>query len=138
MQQTTEIMQQTNDHKEIMKRGFQKTARWQLVAGLVGALVAFLLAGANAAISVMFGAGAVLLGSGAAVLASKSGQPTPTAALVNVLKAELVKILVVAVLLLIVFKFYTGLVAIALIGGLASAALISGAALRAFDDDNKA
>jgi ATP synthase protein I len=55
-----------------------------------------------------------------------------------VLKAEIVKVFVVAVLLLIVFKLYQGLVPIALIGGLACAALISGAALRTFDEDNKA
>jgi ATP synthase protein I len=138
MQQAAENKRQTTDHKEIMKRGFRKTARWQLAASLVGVVVAFLMAGVDAALSVLFGAGSVLLGSSAAVLVSKSGQPTPTAALINVLKAELIKILVVAVLLLIGFKFYSGLVSIALIGGLAGAALISGAALQAFDDDNKA
>ncbi len=137
MQQATETVD-VSDHKVIMKRGFKKTSRWQVISGLILAVVAYLLAGGNAAISVLMGASAVLLGSGAAVLMSRSGHPTPTAALMNVLKAEIVKVIVVAVLLLIVFKLYQGLVPIALIGGLACAALISGAALRTFDEDNKA
>jgi ATP synthase protein I len=45
------------------------------------------------------------------------------------LKAEAVKILVIAVLLFLVFKLYQQLVPVALIAGLAAAALFSGAAL---------
>ena len=43
---------------------------------------------------------------------------------------------VIALLLLAIFKLYRGLVPLALIGGLACAALISGAALRALDEEN--
>jgi ATP synthase protein I len=40
------------------------------------------------------------------------------------------------VVLLAIFRLYQGLVPLALIGGLACAALISGAALRALDEEN--
>jgi ATP synthase protein I len=121
-----------------MHRVFAKSARWQLVAAAISATAAFFLVGTHAAISALAGGGAVLAGSFAATSVSRSGQTSPTAALLNMLKAEAVKIVVIAVLLLLVFKFYKGLVPLALIGGLACAALISGAALRTLDEkDNK-
>lgn len=126
------------DNRTVMYRAFAKSARWQLIAAAISATAALLLVGKHAAISAVAGAAAVLAGSYAATAMSRSGQVSPTAALLNVLKAEAIKIAVIAVLLLLVFKFYQGLVPLALIGGLACAALISGAALRTFDEeDNK-
>ena len=122
----------------VMRRAFVKSARWQVVAVAISAVAGYLLGGISAALSALAGGGAVLAGGYAAVMVSRSGQIDATTALVNVLKAEAVKIIVIAVLLLAVFKLYKGLVPIALIGGLACAALISGVALRAFDEDNKA
>ena len=64
----------------------------------------------------------------------KGSSATPGGALVALLKAEVVKIGVIALVLLAAFKLYVGLVPLALIGGLAAAALMSGAALRTLDE----
>ena len=126
------------DNRTVMHRAFAKSARWQLIAAAISATAAFFLVGTHAALSALAGGGAVLAGSYAATSVSRAGQTSAAGALLNVLKAEAVKIVVIAVLLLLVFKFYQGLVPLALIGGLACAALISGAALRTFDEeDNK-
>jgi ATP synthase protein I len=124
------------DNRTLMRRAFGRSARWQVIAAAISAVAAFVLVGMQAAISALAGAGAVLAGCYAATMMARPGQANATAALLNLLKAEAVKILVIVVLLLVVFKFYTGLVPLALVGGLACAALISGAAMRAFDEDN--
>ena len=63
-------------------------------------------------------------------LAKRSeGKEDPTAILVNLLKAEAIKILVIIILLVITFNVYKQLVPFALIAGLAAAAIFSGAAL---------
>ena len=103
----------------------------QLVATLVVAVVALLLSGLNAGVSAVLGGASVVLGALAATAIAKRGanQTDPTAILLNLLKAEAVKILVIIVLLVIIFKVYRQLVPFALIAGLAAAALFSGAAL---------
>lgn len=63
--------------------------------------------------------------------------PTPGVILIALLKAEAVRILVIVLLLLAAFKFYQGLVPLALVGGLAVAVLISGAGLRTLGNENK-
>ncbi len=123
------------DNSTLMHRAFRRTARWQVTAAAVLAAVAFVLVGIHAAFSALAGGAAVLAGSYAATMVARAGQVSATAALLNLLKAEAVKVLVITVLLLVTFKFYTGLVPLALVGGLACAALISGAAMRAFDED---
>lgn len=66
----------------------------------------------------------------ASVVAKRGeGKTDASAILVNLLKAEAVKILVIIVLLVIIFGFYKQLVPFALIAGLAAAAIFSGAAL---------
>jgi len=127
-----------NDYKAKMVRDFMSTVRWQLLAGLVISGLALQLSGLNAAISVLLGVAVVLLGTAGAVWMTRPSSLSPTAALVNLLKAEVLKILIVAVLLFVVFKVYAGLVAVALIGGLACAALVSSVALRSFDNGKKA
>jgi len=120
-----------------ISRAFSKAARWQIIATVVVAVVAFSLAGINAALSALGGGGAAILGGFAAVSFMRGRKPaTPGSALLVLLKAEAIKIGVVALVLLGIFKFYAGLVPLALIGGLACAALISGAALRTLDEDN--
>ncbi|HYN54297.1 MAG TPA: ATP synthase subunit I [Methylotenera sp.] len=103
----------------------------QLVATLVVAVVAMVLSGLNASISAMLGGACVLLGASAAAMIAKrsANNKDASAILVNLLKAEAVKIFVIIILLVIVFKFYQQLVPFALIAGLAAAALFSGAAL---------
>jgi ATP synthase protein I len=54
--------------------------------------------------------------------------------LIRLLKAEAVKIVIIVLLLWLTFKFYSGLVPLALIIGLAGAALFSGAAIFAMND----
>ena len=60
----------------------------------------------------------------------------PGIILFSLLKAEAIKVLVIALLLLVTFKYYQGLVPLSLIGGLAGSALVSGAGLRAIDNEN--
>lgn len=103
----------------------------QLVATFVVATVALLISGLDAGISAVLGGLSVVLGACAAVLIAKRGEKNTDASaiLINLLKAEAVKILVIIVLLVIIFNLYKQLVPFALIAGLAAAALFSGAAL---------
>jgi len=59
----------------------------------------------------------------------------PAAIIINVLKAEAVKIFVVLVSLWLAFKFYTALVPFALIAGLVLSAIISGASITKLNED---
>ncbi|MDP3087634.1 MAG: ATP synthase subunit I [Methylotenera sp.] len=103
----------------------------QLVATLAVAIFALFISGLNASVSAILGGASVLLGALAATAIAKrsAGNEDPTAVLVNLLKAEAVKILVIIILLIIIFNVYKQLVPFALIAGLAAAALFSGAAL---------
>lgn len=103
----------------------------QLVATLAVAMVALLISGLNASVSAVLGGLSVVLGACAAVAIAKRGEKNTDASaiLVNLLKAEAVKILVIIVLLVVIFNLYKQLVPFALIAGLAAAALFSGAAL---------
>ena len=110
---------------------FSKMLKIQLVATLVVAVIAMFVSGLNASISAMLGGACVLLGASAAAMVAKrsANKEDASAILVNLLKAEAIKILVIIILLVIVFKLYQQLVPFALIAGLAAAALFSGAAL---------
>ncbi len=108
---------------------FSNMLRWQLVATGVVALVALFIFGVHAGISAVAGGLSVVV---AAFVASKIAQRSnkeASAILINMLKAEAIKILLVVILLFITFKVYKQLVPIALIAGLAAAALFSGAAM---------
>lgn len=119
-----------------LQRAFGKAVRWQIVATLLIAAVAFVLADVHVSLSIMGGGAAVMLGGFAAIVLARKNQPaTAGSALLLLLKAEVVKIVVIALVLLAIFKFYEQLVPLALIGGLACAALISGAALRTLDQE---
>jgi ATP synthase protein I len=110
---------------------FSKMLKIQLIATLAVALVLLLTTGMHAGISAILGGSAVLIGASVASLIARRNAKNedPTAILVNLLKAEAVKIIMIILLLIIVFKVYTQLVPFALIAGLAAAALFSGAAL---------
>jgi ATP synthase protein I len=110
---------------------FSKMLKVQLVATLAVAVLALLVSGLNASVSAVLGGASVVLGALAATAIAKRGanKEDPTAILVNLLKAEAVKILVIIILLVIIFNVYKQLVPFALIAGLAAAALFSGAAL---------
>lgn len=110
---------------------FSKMLKIQVIATAVVAVVALVLAGFNAAISAVLGGGSVIVGAYAAsIIARRSENKNDASAiLINFLKAEAVKILVIVVLLFITFVVFKQLVPFALIAGLAAAALFSGAAL---------
>ncbi|MBZ4200798.1 MAG: ATP synthase subunit I [Methylotenera sp.] len=103
----------------------------QLLATIVVTLLALLLAGLHAGVSAVLGGGSVVIGAMTASRVAKrqTRNGDPTAILLNLLKAEAVKILVIVGLLAIIFNVYGQLVPFALIAGLAAAALFSGAAL---------
>lgn len=110
---------------------FSKMLKIQCVATAVVAVVAIVLAGLNAGFSAALGGASVIIGAYVASMVAKRGKnkSDASAILINLLKAEAVKILVIIVLLFIIFAVYKQLVPFALIAGLAAAALFSGAAL---------
>lgn len=130
--------QRVDDTKTTISRAFKGAAHWQIITTILLALAAGVLAGAHAAASVCVGGASVLLGGYAGVATMRSqNNPTPGVILIALLKAEAVRILVIVLLLLVAFKFYQGLVPLALVGGLAVAVLISGAGLRTLGNENK-
>ena len=113
-----------------ISRAYNKAVRWQVIATALVAIASFALAGSHAAISALMGGVSVIAGSYAGVASTRKSSTDPSALLITLLKAEAIKIVVIVLLLLAIYKFYAGLVPLALIGGLASAALIAGAGLR--------
>ena len=116
---------------------FSKMLRVQIIATLAVAVIALLISGLHAGLSALAGGGAVII---SAFIASKVAERTAknedaSAILINLLKAEAVKILCILVLLFVTFRLYKQLVPFALIAGLAAAALFSGAALSKFKDE---
>lgn len=122
----------------IISRAVSQAARWQVIATALVTLALLAFADIHAAISALLGGSAVIAGcyAGAAVTGN-SGNTNPGALLLTLLKAEAVKIAVIVLLLLVIYKYYEELVPLALIGGLASAALISGAGMRAINNENQ-
>ncbi len=112
---------------------FSKMLQWQLSATLAVIIIALIVSGMHAAISALAGGLAVTVGAYfASKIAQRSSKEAATV-LVNLLKAEAVKIVIIVVLLFITFKVYRQLVPFALIAGLAAAALFSGAAMSKLD-----
>ncbi len=112
---------------------FSKMLQWQLSATFVVVIIALIVSGMHAAISALAGGLAVTVGAYfASKIAQRSSKEAATV-LVNLLKAEAVKIVIIVVLLFITFKVYRQLVPFALIAGLAAAALFSGAAMSKLD-----
>lgn len=131
---------QMNDstNTTIISRAVNQAARWQVIATALVTLALLAFADIHAAVSALMGGSAVIAGcyAGAAV-AGNSGNTNPGALLLTLLKAEAVKIAVIVLLLLVIYKYYEELVPLALVGGLASAALISGAGMRAINNENQ-
>ena len=116
---------------------FSKMLRLQLIATVVVVIASLAISGLHAGVSALLGGSAVIIGAFIAAKIAQRNKQDATAALINLLKAEAVKVLVIFVLLLITFKIYKQLVPFALIVGLAAAALISGAAMSKLDKDIK-
>lgn len=121
-----------------ISRAFGKAARWQIILTILISGISLLFAGLSAAISAVAGGASVIVGGYAGmVMARRSNARTSGDILISLLKAEAIKVLVIAMLLLVIFKYYQGLVPLSLIGGLAGSALASGAGLRAIKNENK-
>jgi ATP synthase protein I len=108
---------------------FKNMLRWQLIATLVVATIALMLSNVHAGISALVGGMSVVIGAFVASRIAQRNYSDASAVLINMLKAEAVKIVLIALLLLIAFKLYKQLVPVALMAGLAASALFSGAAL---------
>lgn len=103
--------------------------RSQLLATAAVAIIAFVISGMNAGLSAVAGGLAVTL---AAFIASKvavSKRQDAASVLGSMLKAELIKIVLIVLFLYIAITGFKDLVPWALIIGLAAAAIISGASL---------
>ncbi|MBX9676215.1 MAG: ATP synthase subunit I [Methylotenera sp.] len=112
---------------------FNKMLQWQLMATAAVAIIAAVVSGVHAGFSAVAGGLSVTIGAYfASKIAQRSSKEAATV-LVNLLKAEAVKIVIIVVLLFITFKVYKQLVPFALIAGLAAAALFSGAAMSKLD-----
>ena len=112
---------------------FSKMLRFQLIATVVVVIASSVISGFHAGASALLGGTAVILGAFMGSKVAQRNNKDATAVLVNLLKAEAIKILIIFVLLLITFKVYKQLVPFALIMGLAAAALVSGAAMSKLD-----
>ncbi len=111
---------------------FRQMLKWQVIATLAIAMPAYLLGGTHGALSAVFGGSAAIIASFVASLVARRSDQKKEAGviLISLLKAEGVKLLVVAILLWLTFKLYGNhVVPLALIGGLAAAAILSGAAI---------
>ena len=133
-----------NVTNKTISRAFSKAARWQVIITVLISGVSLLVAGVNAAISAFVGGASVIVGGFAGMIGGFAGMMmarrlnglTPGVVLMSLLKAEAIKVLVIVMLLLVIFKYYRGLVPLSLIGGLAGSALASGAGLRAMNNEN--
>lgn len=119
-----------------ISRVFSKAVRWQITITLIITCVSLLVADVSAAVSALVGGASVVLGGFAGMLVAQNDSRSSGGVLVSLLIAEAVKVLLIALLLLIAFKYYQSLVPLALIGGLAGSALASGAGLRAMNNEN--
>ncbi len=117
---------------EISGRRMQKSlGLWQVGGALLVGFIAYGIAGVHGGLSSLAGSLAVWVGSLLAMLsmrqASDKKNASAGAALLLLLRAEAIKIVVIALLLWATFKIYAqSLVPLALIAGLAVAALLSG------------
>jgi len=122
---------------------YKKMLKLQLIATISVTILVFFLAkilGFNspehAGISALAGGMSALLGGLAGTLIASKGDKKNDAGaiLITMLKAEAVKIFVIALMLFLTFKLYNEhLVPIALILGLAASAILSGAAFIGLD-----
>jgi len=115
---------------EVLKDNtFNTMLRAQWLATVVVAVVAYFLSGKHAGLSALAGGFSVLIAAFVATKIATTKSKSPSVILVSMLKAELVKILLIVLLLFLVFKYYQALVPGALLAGLGVAAIISGIAV---------
>jgi len=127
-----------SENKNISIAGlFKQTAKWQSISTLTVAFLAYWFAGLPGTVSALIGGGTVLIGGFVASrIAKRSENSTNSGAiLINMLKAEATKALIIVLLLWLGFKIAAGsIVPLALMAGLAVAAILSGAAVFALNE----
>lgn len=113
------------------ERLFIKMLAWQALVSGVVSLGAYAIGGKSAAISALLGGFSVVFASAFASLAysRNSNKQDPTAILLSLILAEVVKLVFVFMFLFLVFKQYKSLVPVALITGLIAVAVLSGATI---------
>lgn len=114
---------------------FMKVLRSQLLTTVAVAAVAYVIAGEHAGLSAVAGGLSVTLAAFIASKVAMSKRKDATSVLGSMLKAELIKIVLIILFLYITIKEYNALVPWALIVGLAAAAIISGAAISKQNDN---
>lgn len=120
------------DDSLVTKDVISSMLRWQVSITIIVAILALVISGIHAALSAMAGGLSVVVSSMVASKLAHRNSKEASAILVNMLKAEVIKILLIVILLFVTFKIYKQLVPFALIVGLAAAALFSGAAMSKF------
>ena len=115
---------------------FNNMLRLQIVTTAVVTTGAWLISGLHAGVSGFIGGFAVIVAAFFATKIANRQTKTPAGALINLLKAEALKILIIIVILFLAFKFYKQLFPAALIAGVAAAALISGVAMSKLNKTN--
>lgn len=106
---------------------FSNMLRSQLLATLAVTLIAYIISGMHAGFSALAGGLSVVLSAFIASKVAVSRRKDAASVLGSMLKAELIKIMLIILFLFITIKVYKDLVPLALIVGLAAAAIISGA-----------
>lgn len=117
----------------VTKDVFSSMLRWQVLATVVVAVIALVISGGHAALSAIAGGLSVVFSALVASKLVRQNNKEASVILINMLKAEAIKILLIVILLFVTFKIYKQLVPFALIAGLAAAALFSGAAMSKFE-----
>ena len=114
---------------------YKKMIVRQLLFGTVlAAILGLIFQSIHTGLSLLAGIMPVVLGViVASPIATKKNKNDPSSIVINALKAEAVKILLILIMLWLEFKFYSELVPMALILGLVMAALISGLAISNID-----
>jgi len=109
----------------VLRRPIRTVLRWQLIATAVLTLAGGLLAGVDGALSAALGgAVSVLAGWASAVVASKGKGRSAGDVLISALRAEAVKIGLIALLLWLVLATYDSVVAPVLFGSFVITVLI--------------
>ena len=132
-------LQKVNIKKEFFPPYLKNMLIKLSIISVISALIVSVLFGLHAGTSVLFGALAVVVGLiVSAPIANKSRRTKEASTiLIDALKAEGVKIVVIIISLWAIFNFYENKVPLAIVFGLAIAAIFSGIGLTKLDTKNK-
>ncbi|PCI58254.1 MAG: hypothetical protein COB34_05560 [Methylophilaceae bacterium] len=109
--------------------------RLQVLATVAVAIIAYVISGKHASLSAIAGGLSVALAAFIASKVAMSKKKDAASVLGSMLKAELIKIILIVLFLYLTISGYKALVPWALIVGLAAAAIISGAAISKQNDN---